>query len=90
MGLGHRVYKHYDSRATVMQKTAKEVLDLLGVENNPPCRWRRNSKGSPSDPYSQSASSIPRNRTRRPRQLYNGALPQRRLRADRQPPVGNN
>ncbi|HEY4202272.1 MAG TPA: citrate synthase [Devosiaceae bacterium] len=35
MGFGHRVYKNYDPRATVMQKTAKEVLDLLGVENNP-------------------------------------------------------
>ena len=35
MGFGHRVYKNYDPRATVMQKTAKEVLGLLGVENNP-------------------------------------------------------
>ncbi|WDR05895.1 citrate synthase [Devosia rhodophyticola] len=35
MGFGHRVYKNFDPRATVMQATAKEVLDLLGVENNP-------------------------------------------------------
>ncbi len=35
MGFGHRVYKSYDPRAQVMQETAKEVLDLLGVENNP-------------------------------------------------------
>ncbi len=35
MGFGHRVYKNYDPRATVMQQTAKEVLGLLGVENNP-------------------------------------------------------
>ena len=35
MGFGHRVYKNYDPRATVMQKTAREVLDLLGVHNNP-------------------------------------------------------
>jgi len=35
MGFGHRVYKNYDPRAKVMQETAKEVLDLLGVENNP-------------------------------------------------------
>jgi citrate synthase len=35
MGFGHRVYKNFDPRATVMQKTAKEVLDLLGVHNNP-------------------------------------------------------
>ncbi|MEO9296652.1 citrate synthase [Devosia alba] len=35
MGFGHRVYKNFDPRATVMQKTAKEVLDLLGVRDNP-------------------------------------------------------
>ncbi len=31
MGFGHRVYKNYDPRATVMQKTADEVLKTLGV-----------------------------------------------------------
>jgi citrate synthase len=35
MGFGHRVYKNYDPRAKVMQDTAKRVLDLLGVANNP-------------------------------------------------------
>jgi len=35
MGFGHRVYKNYDPRAKVMQQTCKEVLDLLGVHNNP-------------------------------------------------------
>jgi citrate synthase len=35
MGFGHRVYKNYDPRAKVMQETCKEVLDLLGVHNNP-------------------------------------------------------
>ena len=35
MGFGHRVYKNYDPRAKVMQETAKRVLDLLGVANNP-------------------------------------------------------
>ena len=35
MGFGHRVYKNYDPRAKVMQQTAKEVLELLGVEDNP-------------------------------------------------------
>jgi len=35
MGFGHRVYKNYDPRARVMQETAKEVLDLLDVSNNP-------------------------------------------------------
>src|SRR3546814_381588 len=31
MGFGHRVYKNYDPRAKVMQKTAAEVLEKLGV-----------------------------------------------------------
>ncbi|MFA5989182.1 MAG: citrate synthase [Sphingomonas sp.] len=31
MGFGHRVYKNYDPRATVMQKTVREVLGALGV-----------------------------------------------------------
>ncbi len=35
MGFGHRVYKNFDPRARVMKQSADEVLDLLGVENNP-------------------------------------------------------
>lgn len=31
MGFGHRVYKNYDPRATVMQKTVREVLEALKV-----------------------------------------------------------
>ena len=33
MGFGHRVYKNYDPRAKVMQKTANEVLAKLGVKD---------------------------------------------------------
>ncbi|MBC7987426.1 MAG: citrate synthase [Sphingomonadaceae bacterium] len=33
MGFGHRVYKNYDPRAKVMQATAAEVLDKLGVDD---------------------------------------------------------
>ena len=33
MGFGHRVYKNYDPRATVMQETAAEVLNELGIDN---------------------------------------------------------
>src|SRR5204863_1873777 len=32
MGFGHRVYKNYDPRATVMQKTVREVFDALKVK----------------------------------------------------------
>ena len=35
MGFGHRVYKNYDPRAKVMQQTCREVLELLGVQNDP-------------------------------------------------------
>jgi citrate synthase len=35
MGFGHRVYKNYDPRATIMQKTAYEVFDALGVADDP-------------------------------------------------------
>ena len=38
MGFGHRVYKNYDPRAKVMQQTCKEVLEELGVEDNPTLR----------------------------------------------------
>ena len=33
MGFGHRVYKNYDPRATVMQKTVREVFDALKVSD---------------------------------------------------------
>ena len=35
MGFGHRVYKNYDPRAKVMQQTCHEVLNELGVDDNP-------------------------------------------------------
>ena len=35
MGFGHRVYKNFDPRAKVMRQTCHEVLDKLGVENDP-------------------------------------------------------
>jgi citrate synthase len=35
MGFGHRVYKNYDPRAKIMQKTCHEVLDELGIKDDP-------------------------------------------------------
>ena len=35
MGFGHRVYKNYDPRATVMRKSCHEVLDELGIRDEP-------------------------------------------------------
>jgi len=33
MGFGHRVYKNYDPRATVMRETCHEVLNELGIDD---------------------------------------------------------
>ena len=38
MGFGHRVYKNYDPRAKIMQKTAHEVLSELGIKDDPAAR----------------------------------------------------
>ncbi|QFT32014.1 citrate synthase [Roseibium porphyridii] len=35
MGFGHRVYKNYDPRARIMQKTTHEVLGELGIKDDP-------------------------------------------------------
>ena len=35
MGFGHRVYKNYDPRATVMQETCHAVLKTLGIKDDP-------------------------------------------------------
>ena len=35
MGFGHRVYKNYDPRAKIMQKTCHEVLGELGIKDDP-------------------------------------------------------
>jgi citrate synthase len=35
MGFGHRVYKNYDPRAKLMRETCNEVLDSLGLHDDP-------------------------------------------------------
>ncbi|MBF0193550.1 MAG: citrate (Si)-synthase, partial [Magnetococcales bacterium] len=35
MGFGHRVYKNYDPRATVLKQACHDVLSELGQQNNP-------------------------------------------------------
>ena len=35
MGFGHRVYKNYDPRARIMQKTTHEVLGALQIKDDP-------------------------------------------------------
>ncbi|RCL00806.1 MAG: citrate synthase [Candidatus Tokpelaia sp. JSC188] len=35
MGFGHRIYKNYDPRAYIMQQTCHEVLNELGIKDDP-------------------------------------------------------
>ena len=46
MGFGHRVYKNYDPRAKIMQSTTHEVLNELGVKDDPLLRSRSSSSAS--------------------------------------------
>jgi len=52
MGFGHRVYKNFDPRATVMKQSADEVLDLLGIEDNPTLQVAKElERQALDDPY---------------------------------------
>ncbi len=35
MGFGHRVYKNFDPRATILRESCHDVLDELGIEDEP-------------------------------------------------------
>ncbi|AOZ69028.1 citrate (Si)-synthase [Rhodobacter xanthinilyticus] len=52
MGFGHRVYKNFDPRAKVMKESADEVLDLLGIHDNPTLQVAKElEKIALQDPY---------------------------------------
>jgi citrate synthase len=52
MGFGHRVYKNYDPRAKIMQKTAHEVLAELGIKDDPLLDVARElERAALADPY---------------------------------------
>ena len=52
MGFGHRVYNNFDPRAKVMKQSADEVLDLLGIEDNPTLQVAKElEKQALEDPY---------------------------------------
>ncbi len=52
MGFGHRVYKNVDPRATVMKQSADEVLELMGIEDNPTLQVAKElEKQALEDPY---------------------------------------
>ena len=52
MGFGHRVYKNFDPRAKVMKATCDDVLNELGLEDDPMFRIaKRLEKIALEDPY---------------------------------------
>lgn len=51
MGFGHRVYKNFDPRATVMKQTCDEVLAALGIHDPQLDLAMRLEKIALSDPY---------------------------------------
>lgn len=60
MGFGHRVYKNRDPRATVMKQSADEVLELLGVDDNPLLQVAKElEKTALEDPYFKDKKLFP-------------------------------
>ncbi len=60
MGFGHRVYKNFDPRATVLKQSADEVLDLLGIENNPKLQVAKALEAAAlEDPYFKEKKLFP-------------------------------
>jgi len=51
MGFGHRVYKNFDPRATIIKKAADEVLKDLGVEDPILEIARKLEQEALNDPY---------------------------------------
>ncbi|MDE2446527.1 MAG: citrate (Si)-synthase [Alphaproteobacteria bacterium] len=52
MGFGHRVYKNYDPRAKILQASAHEVFEALGVKDDPLLDVARElERIALSDPY---------------------------------------
>lgn len=59
MGFGHRVYKNYDPRATVMRESCNEVLDELGINNPKLDLAMKLEKIALSDEYFKSKKLFP-------------------------------
>ena len=51
MGFGHRVYKNFDPRATIIKKAADEVLDKMGIDDPVLDIAKALEKAALSDPY---------------------------------------
>lgn len=51
MGFGHRVYRHFDPRATIIKKACDVILDSLGIEDDGLKIARRLEKAALEDEY---------------------------------------
>ncbi|WP_457648864.1 citrate synthase [Profundibacter sp.] len=60
MGFGHRVYKNFDPRAIVLKESADEVLELMGIENNPKLQVAKElERQALEDPYFKEKKLFP-------------------------------
>ncbi|WP_428541596.1 citrate synthase [Profundibacter sp.] len=60
MGFGHRVYKNFDPRAKVLKESADEVLELMGIEDNPKLQVAKElEKQALEDPYFKEKKLFP-------------------------------
>ena len=86
MGFGHRVYKNYDPRAKLMRETCHEVLDELGLHDDPLFKLAMAlEKIALEDEYFVVAQALPERRLllghRAARDRHPGAAVHRDLRA---------
>ncbi len=59
MGFGHRVYKNFDPRATIIKKAADEVLEELGIEDPILGIAKKLEKAALEDEYFKSRNLYP-------------------------------
>jgi citrate synthase len=59
MGFGHRVYKNFDPRATIIKKAADEVLEELGIEDPILDIAKKLEKAALEDEYFKSRNLYP-------------------------------
>ena len=69
MGFGHRVYKNFDPRATIIKRAAERVLDAMGADD-PLSTSPSSSRRSRSTTSTSSSASCTRTSTSTPALIY--------------------
>ncbi len=59
MGFGHRVYKNFDPRATIIKKACDEVLDKLGIDDPILDIAKKMEQAALNDPYFKDRNLYP-------------------------------